>query len=131
MASRWSFLFKYLWPPLVFSGVLALLGEWQRTDLKGKAILTVFFIPALVSVGGLIICIAYFVLFHLPSFILSVFGWFLLISLFSGGGLFCYEKINNKRASPDSPPHVYDVNPDKEAEKGKNNWYDDVKWFKK
>jgi hypothetical protein len=128
---RWSFLLKYIWPPSVFSGVLALLGEWQRSDVKTKAILAVFFIPALFSVGGLVVCVAYFVLFHLPSFILSGVGWLLLISLFSGGGLFCYEKISGKRASHDSTPYAYDVTSDEETVKEKKNWFDNMKWFKK
>jgi len=91
----------------------------------------VFFIPALFCAGGLIIQVAYFVLFNLPSFILSVLGWLLLISLFSGGGLFCYEKISGKRAARDTTSYVYDVTPGEETEKGKKAWFDDVKWFKK
>jgi hypothetical protein len=94
-----SFLFKYIWPPAVFAEVYALFGEWQRSDVKHKAILGVFFIPAMLSLGGLLLCVAYFVLFKLPSFILSVLGWLLLISLFSGGGLFCYEKLIERGSS--------------------------------
>ena len=92
-----SFLFKYIWPPAVFAEVYALFGEWQHSDVKDKAILGAFFIPAVLSLAGLLLCVAYFVLFKLPSFILSVLGWLLLISLFSGGGLFCYEKLIEKR----------------------------------
>jgi hypothetical protein len=92
-----SFLFKYRWPPAIFAEVCALFGEWQRSNVKNKAILGVFFIPAILSFGGLLLCVAYFVLFKLPSFILSVLGWLLLTALFSGGGLFCYEKLTGKR----------------------------------
>jgi len=130
---KWSFLMKYIWPPSVIAGVLALLREWQRSGVKTKAILTVFFIPALFCVAGLVIRIAYFVLFNLPSFVLSVLGWLLLISLFSGGGLFCYEKISGKRALHDSTSYDYDVSSgeaDEKAEKGKKNWFQDKKnWF--
>ncbi|MCL2009715.1 MAG: hypothetical protein FWG71_04115 [Synergistaceae bacterium] len=129
----WPLLMKYIWPPFVMSGVLALLGEWQRSDIKNKAILAVFFIPAMLSVGGLLVYIAHFVLFKLPSFILSVLGWLLLISLFSGGGLYCYEKISGKQTARAHDPasYVYDVTPDGKAEKDKKNWFDDVKWFRK
>jgi hypothetical protein len=88
-----SFLFKYIWPPAIFAEVRVLFEEWQRSDVKNKALLGVFFFPAILSIGGLLLCIAYFVLFKLPSFILSVLGWLLLISLFSGGGLFCSERL--------------------------------------
>jgi len=111
--------------------MLALLGEWQRSDVKSKAILAVFFIPALFCVGGLVICIGYFVLFNLPSFILSVLGWLLLISLFSGGGLFCYEKISGKSSTRDSSSYDYDVTPGEGTVKGPKNWFHDAKWFKK
>ena len=73
--------------------------------------------------------------FNLPSFILSVLGWLLLISLFSGGGLYCYEKISGKRATRDSTSYAYDVTfddfDDADAGKSKKNWFDDIKWFKK
>jgi hypothetical protein len=98
-----SFLFKYIWPPAVFSELRALFLEWQRSDVKNKAILGIFFIPAMLSLGGLLLCVAYFILFKLPSFILSVLGWLLLTSLFSGGGLFCYERLIEKR-----PPNPSD-----------------------
>ena len=127
----WSFLMKYIWPPSVFSGVLTLLKGWNRSDIKTKAILAVFFIPAMFSVGGLIVYIAYFILFQLPSFILSVLGWLLLISLFSGGGLFCYEKLSGKRINHDSTPYAFDVTPDETPGKDKKNWFNDMKWFKK
>ena len=128
----WSSLMKYIWPPSVISSVLALLRGWRRSDMKTKAILGVFFIPAIFCVGGLVVYIVYFVLFELPAFVLRVLGWLLLISLFSGGGLFCYEKISGKRAVNDSEPYDYDVIPnEEEAEKGKKKWYDDMKWFKK
>ena len=139
---KWSFLMKYIWPPSVIAGVLALLREWQRSGVKTKAILTVFFIPALFCVAGLVIRIAYFVLFNLPSFILSVLGWLLLISLFSGGGLYCYERLSGKRASHDSASYDYDIPSggaaDEKTEKDKNNWFhnkknwfSDIKWIKK
>ena len=128
---KWSFLMKYIWPTSVFSGVLALLGEWHRSDSKTKAILAVFFIPAMICTGMLLFYVARFVLFVLPSFILTILGWLLLISLFSGGGLFCCDKIRGKPRANDSKPYDYDVTPDREAQKGKKNWFDDMKWFKK
>ena len=130
MANRWSFLLKYIWPPSVIAGVLALLSKWQSSDVKTKAMLTVFFIPALFCVGGLIVCISYFILFNLPSFILSVLGWLLLISLFSGGGLFCHDKLSGKRPT-DSTPDPYDVSFSERTGTEKKNWFEDMKWFKK
>ena len=135
MASKWwPFLVKYVWPPSVFAGVLALLRKWHRGDVKTKAILAVFFIQAILCVGGLAFRVAYFILFHLPSFILSILGWLLLISLFSGAGLFCYEKISGKREPAsdayDASPGEADGKTEKDK-KNKKNWFDDMKWFKK
>ena len=95
----WTFLWKYLWPPTVFSNVLRLFQEWRACDLKDRALLSALFLPAFLAVGGLLFNVAYFVLFKLPSFILSLLGWVLLISLFSGAGLFFYERVWSKRAS--------------------------------
>lgn len=143
LRGSWSFLFKYVWPPAVFAGVWSLMGEWQRSNPKDKALLAVFFIPSLLSVGGLLVCIAYFVLFKLPAFVLSVLGWLLLISIFSGGGLFCYERLHGKKV--ETPTHhstedVYDVTPPTrdagtgEASKTKTgkkqNWFDGVRNMK-
>lgn len=107
LRGHWGYLLKYVWPPSVLAGMWSLMGEWQRSDVKNRAILTVFFIPALFSLGGLLVCVAYFVLFKLPSFILSVLGWLLLISLFSGGGLFFYEKLRGKEGKDTSGPAHY------------------------
>ena len=131
MAGRWSFLLKYIWPPSVIAGVLSLFVEWQRGDVKTKAILAVFFIPALLCVGWLIFQVVYFVLFTLLSFILSVLALLLLISLFSGGGLFCYEKMKGKHSAQDPEPYAYDVTPGKGTESNKKHWFNDMKWFKK
>ncbi len=144
MRGYWSYLFRYVWPPSVFAGVWSLMGEWQRSDVKDRAILGVFFIPALLSVAGLLVCVAYFVLFKLPSFILSVLGWLLLISIFSGGGMFCYERLRGKKTS--GPTHyattdAYDAtattgnanpgpsNPNTESDK-RGNWFDGVRNMK-
>ncbi|MDR3265100.1 MAG: hypothetical protein LBT15_03715 [Synergistaceae bacterium] len=123
----------------MFAGVMTLLGEWRRRDLKDRAVLAVFFIPAFLSVGGLLLCVAWFVLFRLPSFILNVLGWLLLISLFSGGGLFCCEKIRGKKLSEDptrcSAPDTYDVTAEPtdapQNENKQKNWFDgmrNMKW---
>ena len=130
MRPSW-WLMKYIWPPSVIAGVLTLFAEWQRGDMKTKAILTIFFVPALLCVAGLIFQIAYFVLFTLLSFILSVLGLLLLTAFFSGGGLFCYEKMSGKNAARDQTPYDYDATFGEETKKGKKAWFDDVKWFKK
>jgi len=127
-----SIFMEYVWPPSVISKLFALFIEWQRCDAKNKTILTLFFIPALLCVGGLVFQVAHFILFHLPAFIMGVLGWLLLISLFSGGGLFCYEKMNSKRAPHNQASDFYDVTPDdEEPVKDKKSWFSDVKWFKK
>ncbi|MDR2174574.1 MAG: hypothetical protein LBO82_01380 [Synergistaceae bacterium] len=132
-----SYLFKYIWPPSVFAEARVLFREWQRSGVRNKAILGVFFIPAMLSLGGLLLCVAYFVLFKLPSFILSVLGWLLLTSLFSGGGLFCYEKLVGKRPSEtrraesydyDAEAAAEDVGPDMK-EKAKK-WFDGIRHTK-
>ena len=146
LRGHWSFLFKYVWPPAVFAGMWSLMSEWQRSDVKNRTILTIFFIPALFSLGGLLVCVAYFVLFKLPSFILSVLGWLLLISLFSGAGLFFYEKLKGKSTS--GPTHyattnTYDATAEHTAtssdsgatasgskESKHDNWFDSVRNMK-
>ena len=132
-----SFLLKYIWPPSVFAEVHVLFKEWQRSDVKNKAILGVFFIPAVLSLGGLLLCVAYFVLFKLPSFILSVLGWLLLVSLFSGGGLFCYEKLVEKRTPGTSrthhtESHEYDATTTAESARAETkekarSWFDSIR----
>ena len=132
MSLRWLSIFmEYIWPPSVISKLFALFIEWQRCDAKNKTILTLFFIPALLCAGGLAFHVAHFILFHLPSFVMGILYWLLLISLLSGGGLFCYEKVNNRRVTHDSSQNFYDVTPDEEPEKSKKTWFDDVKWFRK
>jgi hypothetical protein len=116
---------------------MTLLGEWHRCELRDKAILAFFFIPALLSAGGLLFCVAWFVLFKLPSFILSVLGWLLLTSLFSGGGLFCSEKLRGGRLFEGTrhAPGTYDVPPADETPQGegrkRTNWFEgmrNMKW---
>jgi hypothetical protein len=126
----WSFLFRYIWPPSVLTGVCSLFGEWQRGDAKNKILVGIFFIPALFSLGGLLLCVAYFVLFKLPSFILEVLGWLLLTSLFSGGGLLCCEKLTNA-GSPRETGGGTAGDPEVVEEPGPRKWFDglrNMKW---
>jgi hypothetical protein len=127
----WSFLFKYVWPPSVLTGVCSLFGEWQRGDAKNKILVGIFFIPALLSLGGLLLCVAYFVLFKLPSFILEVLGWLLLASLFSGGGLFCCEKLTNAASRPHGAGGGTSADPEVVEEPAAPKWWGgvrNVKW---
>ena len=141
MPFNWRSLLRYLWPGSVFSGVMNIIKEWRHCDVKTKAMLAVFFIPAILSVVGLVASIARFVLFVLPAFVMTLLGWLLLILLFGGGGLFCYEKMSGKRVTNNSTS-FYDVTPNSsDGETGdtkqdwfgdKKNWFDDVKrWTRK
>jgi hypothetical protein len=90
----------------------------------------IFFIPALLSVGGLLLCVAYFVLFKLPSFVLEVLGWLLLASLFSGGGLFCCDKLANAAPRPRGTDGGTGADPEV-VEEPAQKWFEgfrNIKW---
>jgi hypothetical protein len=125
----------------VLSGVLSLLQEWRRCDFRDRAFVALFFIPAMLSVGGLLVYVAWFVLFRLPSFVLGVLGWLLLISIFCGGGLFCCEKLRGgKTWSSSSSSGSYDgttifedpADSKKSGDEshGGKNWFDSVRNMK-
>jgi len=142
----WSVFVEYIWPPSVIAKVLTLFSEWHRSDTKDKAILALFFVPALICAGGLIFHIASF-MFQLVVFVVWTLGWLLLTSLFSSGGLYCYDKMNDKRSSASatrrSVSDFYDVTIDEEMKRDdmkkdkktwfddKKAWFDDIKWFRK
>ncbi|GHS95381.1 hypothetical protein AGMMS50276_10740 [Synergistales bacterium] len=130
-AWSWSSIYKYIWPPSVLGRILSLYMDWRSSNAKDKLILGVFFIPALVSMGGLLFCVAWFVLFNLPSFLLSVLGWLLLISLFSGSGAYCYDRLKQKPAPSGDGPEVTveDDNAWNGAKAGKK-WFDGMKNMK-
>ena len=103
-------LMMYLWPPRLFAGLSRILLEWQRSDVRNKGLLLLVFSPMLLCLIGLLISVASFVLFVLPSFVLRLLGWLLLTSLFGGGGLYFYERLKGgkpPRASSKEEP--YDV----------------------
>ncbi|GHV37431.1 hypothetical protein FACS1894187_14120 [Synergistales bacterium] len=128
-AWSWSSIYKYVWPPSVLGRVISLYMDWRGSNMKDKLILGVFFIPALLSVGGLLFCVAWFVLFNLPSFILSVLGWLLLTSIFSGAGAYCYDKIKQKPTSSGDEPKVTveDESAWNDVKTGQKKWFEDVK----
>lgn len=97
-----SHLMTYLWPPRLFAGLSCILSEWRRSDLRDRGMLLLVFSPMLICTGCLLFSIASFVLFVLPSFVLSVFGWLLLISIFGGGGLYLREKLSGRFTYPAS-----------------------------
>lgn len=136
----WSNTLRYLWPPKLLAGLSFILSEWHRSDIKEKTLLLILFAPMLFCILGLLYSVASFVLFILPSFILSVLGWGLLIALFGGGGLFFFEKMQGKRASQDShytSSTTYDFSTDENSTDAgeaasnsppKASWFKNVKW---
>lgn len=133
-----SYLLKYLWPPKLLSGLSFVLGEWHKSDAKDKTLLLLIFSPMMVCVLGLLFSIAGFVLFVLPSFVLKVLGWLLLIALFGAGGLFFYEKTQGKHSSGSTRytnSAAYDVSSEKtdaSASEKEPNAEENItnKWFK-
>ena len=95
-------IFDWLQPSAYIGGLGDLFALWQKSDARGRGILLLCFAPMCACIGGLVLSIASFVLFVLPSFILKFLGWVLLIAIFSAGGRYCYGHMM-KRYSANDP----------------------------
>ncbi len=100
---------KFLKPSFYMGGFDYVVKVWKNSDTKDKGILALVFLPMFVCTGGFIFTIIYFVLFVLPSYLFSFFGWGLLTALFGAGGKYFYKHLTGHDI-PSADSNVIDVN---------------------
>ena len=104
-----EYIMKFIKPSLYIGGIDYVLKVWHEANAKERGILLLTFSPMFVSFGGLIATIVYFVLFVLPSYVFSAFGWGLLTALFGAGGKYCYKYFTGKNISGKAKDDIIDV----------------------
>ena len=104
-----EYVMKFIKPSLYIGGIDYVLKVWHEANAKERGILLLTFAPMFVSFGGVIATIIYFVLFVLPSYVFSVFGWGILTALFGAGGKYCYKYFTGKTISGKAKDDVIDV----------------------
>ncbi|MBR1438419.1 MAG: hypothetical protein IJ587_07765 [Synergistaceae bacterium] len=100
---------KYLKPSLYMGGFDFFINTWRNADAKDRGISILAFAPMFVCTGGFIFTIIYFVLFVLPSYLFSFFGWGILTALFGAGGRYCYNYFTGKENKSGNDSNVIDV----------------------
>ena len=90
---------KFLKPSLYMGGLDFVLKIWRESDAKNRGILILVFSPMFLCMGGFIFTIIYFVLFVLPSYLLSFLGWGALTALFGAGGKYAYRYFTGHELS--------------------------------
>ena len=97
-------------PSMYISGMDYVFKLWSDSNTKERGILLLTFAPMFVSMGGVIFTIIYFVLFVLPSYVFSIFGWGMLTAIFGAGGKYCFKYFTGKEIkSPKAAKNVIDV----------------------
>ena len=91
---------KLIKPSMYISGMDYVFKLWSDSDTKERGILLLTFSPMFVSMGGVIFTIIYFVLFVLPSYVFSIFGWGMLTAIFGAGGKYCFKYFTGKEIKP-------------------------------
>ncbi len=91
---------KLVKPSMYISGMDYVFKLWSDSDTKERGILLLTFSPMFVSMGGVIFTIIYFVLFVLPSYVFSIFGWGMLTAIFGAGGKYCFKYFTGKEIKP-------------------------------
>lgn len=91
---------KLVKPSMYISGMDYVFKLWSDSDTKERGILLLTFAPMFVSMGGVIFTIIYFVLFVLPSYVFSIFGWGMLTAIFGAGGKYCFKYFTGKEIKP-------------------------------
>lgn len=89
-------IYNFLSPAIVIGGLGDLFTIWQGASPKERVILIVSFAPMGICLVGLLLSIASFVLFVLPSFVLRFLGWLLLTAIFAAGGKYCYLRMTKR-----------------------------------
>ncbi len=100
---------KLVKPSMYISGMDYVFKLWSDSNTKERGILLLTFSPMFVSMGGVIFTIIYFVLFVLPSYVFSIFGWGMLTALFGAGGKYCFKYFTGKELKPKAAKNVIDV----------------------
>lgn len=91
---------KLIKPSMYISGMDYVFKLWSDSNTKERGILLLTFAPMFVSMGGVIFTIIYFVLFVLPSYVFSIFGWGMLTAIFGAGGKYCFKYFTGKEIKP-------------------------------
>ena len=105
-----AYVMKLVKPSMYISGMDYVFKLWSNSDTKERGILLLTFAPMFVSMGGVIFTIIYFVLFVLPSYVFSIFGWGMLTAIFGAGGKYCFKYFTGKEIKPTkTPKNVIDV----------------------
>ncbi|MBQ7216167.1 MAG: hypothetical protein IJS39_09320 [Synergistaceae bacterium] len=95
-----AYVMKLIKPSMYISGMDYVFKLWSDSDTKERGILLLTFSPMFVSMGGVIFTIIYFVLFVLPSYVFSIFGWGMLTAIFGAGGKYCFKYFTGKEIKP-------------------------------
>lgn len=95
-----AYVMKLVKPSMYISGMDYVFKLWSDSDTKERGILLLTFAPMFVSMGGVIFTIIYFVLFVLPSYVFSIFGWGMLTAIFGAGGKYCFKYFTGKEIKP-------------------------------
>ena len=95
-----AYCMKLVKPSMYISGMDYVFKLWSDSDTKERGILLLTFSPMFVSMGGVIFTIIYFVLFVLPSYVFSIFGWGMLTAIFGAGGKYCFKYFTGKEIKP-------------------------------
>ena len=111
-----AYCMKLVKPSMYISGMDYVFKLWSDSDTKERGILLLTFSPMFVSMGGVLFTIIYFVLFVLPSYVFSIFGWGILTALFGAGGKYCFKYFTGKELKPKAAKNVIDVDFTEEAE---------------
>ncbi len=82
---------------------------WSDSNTKERGILLLTFAPMFASMGGVIFTIIYFVLFVLPSYVFSIFGWGILTAIFGAGGKYCFKYFTGKEIKTKATKNIIDV----------------------
>ncbi len=95
-----AYVMKLVKPSMYISGMDYVFKLWSDSDTKERGILLLTFSPMFASMGGVIFTLIYFVLFVLPSYVFSIFGWGMLTAIFGAGGKYCFKYFTGKEIKP-------------------------------
>lgn len=104
-----AYCMKLVKPSMYISGMDYVFKLWSDSNTKERGILLLTFSPMFASMGGVIFTLIYFVLFVLPSYVFSIFGWGMLTAIFGAGGKYCFKYFTGKEIKPKAAKNVIDV----------------------
>ncbi len=104
-----AYCMKLIKPSMYISGMDYVFKLWSDSNTKERGILLLTFSPMFASMGGVIFTLIYFVLFVLPSYVFSIFGWGMLTAIFGAGGKYCFKYFTGKEIKTKITKNVIDV----------------------